>query len=739
MGFWRLGVTTTVIAAVFASAGAAGAAGAAPTAQIAKVGAAPASTPLHLVLPLTADLAGLRQAALAITTPGSPEYGDYVPLATLARHFGASGQTRRRVTSFLRHAGAQDVEIDPTGLFADATLSAGRAARLFATPLAQFRARSTRFIAPAAEAGASTAAASAHAASAARIPAGLAGSVTGVVGLDNRSLTGEAHLRRSESRNQSRRLAHAASVPTSARHRTGTPAGCPAAIGTGGFTPNQYGTAYGYNGLRNAGLKGQGERVALIEVDGFNPNDLDVFAGCFNLARPAITTYGVGISKLLAPGGESTLDLELLDAAAPGLSSINVFETKGSASDLLKGMTAPLRVKLKPQVISASLGVCEPALEHFVGNNAIFSTEGALEMASASGVTFVASSGDQGSADCTSNSGGILRLLSVNYPSSSWWVTGVGGTNFELNAANAITNELVWNDAAAQPGSAGGGGTSDLFNRPNFQRGSSNANGRAVPDVSMLSDIAPGYAIYCSASEPNCVSDLNSNPWEALGGTSAATPLLAGGLAIIDQKLKAAGKQPLGLVNPLLYSISRSHVPGVFADVTQFGNDVGLDIGNHKALGCCTARAGYDEASGLGSVDLTALAAAAVARQPPVATVRVSVPASQHPVGANAIKATVTCSDQCVTGAYALVSIGRASPFEVNSSVVRLSRSGSKTLALRFTRKELGRLRAALARGTHVSAKVRGVLFNAAVYSVLSDPAGSITARTVFKQLTIGS
>ena len=159
----------------------------------------------------------------------------------------------------------------------------------------------------------------------------------------------------------------------------------------------------------------------------------------------------------------------MLDAAAPGLSSINVFETKGSASDLLKGMTAPLRVKLKPQVISASLGVCEPALEHFVGDNAIFSTEGALEMASASGVTFVASSGDQGSADCASSSGGILRLLSVNYPSSSWWVTGVGGTNFELNAANAITNQFVWNDAAAQPGSAGGGGTSDLFNRPNFQ------------------------------------------------------------------------------------------------------------------------------------------------------------------------------------------------------------------------------------------------------------------------------
>ena len=411
-------------------------------------------------------------------------------------------------------------------------------------------------------------------------------------------------------------------------------------------------------------------------MDGYKYSDLQAFAGCFGFPIPAINTFGVGISKLLAPGGESTLDLEVLDAAAPGLSSINVFETKGTAADLLRGMTAPLRVKQKPQVISASLGVCEPALEHFTGDNAIFSTEGALEMAAASGVTFVASSGDQGSADCPSSSGGILRLLSVNYPSSSWWVTGVGGTNFQLDAGNRITSELVWNDAAAQPGSAGGGGTSDLFNRPNFQRGSTNANGRAVPDVSMLSDIAPGYAIYCSANEPNCVSDMNSDPWEALGGTSAATPLLAGGLAIIDQKLKAAHKQPLGLVNPLLYSISRAHVPGVFSDVTQFGNDVGLDIGNHKALGCCTARAGYDEASGIGSINLSGLAAAALARQPPVVSMRVSLPGSQQPVRGHAIRVTVACSGRCVTGAYALVSIGRASPFEVNSSVVRLSDQG---------------------------------------------------------------
>jgi subtilase family serine protease len=732
MGFWRLGVATTLLAAVFALGSANGAAGA-PTARISKVGPAPPGTPLQLVLPLTADLAGLRQTALDITTPGSPRYGAYQPLPTLARRYGATTQTRRAVVAFLRHAGARHVEIDPTGLFAAATLPAARAARLFATPLSEFRADGARFIAPAAEASASVASVrTAH------IPAGLNGLVTGVVGLDNRSLAGPPHIRR----RTGPRTAHAASQPTSARPRSGTPSGCPQGLATGGFTPNQYLTAYGYDRLHAAGFSGQGQRVALIEVDGFkiinkHATDIDAFAKCFGITHPPIDTFGVGISKLLKPGGEATLDLEVLTAAAPGLVGIDVFETKASAADTLHALTAPLRTKHKPSVISASLGLCEPALQHFVGDNGVFSTEGALEMASASGVTFVAASGDQGSADCTSGNGTPLRLLSVNYPSSSWWVTGVGGTNLELSPTNAITNQLVWNDAAAQPGSAGGGGTSDLFNRPNYQRGSTNANGRAVPDVSMLSDIAPGYAIFCSADDPNCLSRANANPWEALGGTSAATPLLAGGFAIIDQRLRAAHKHPLGLVNPLLYSLSRSHAPGVFYDVTQFGNDVGLDVGNHKSLRCCSARVGYDEASGLGSVNVSALAAAALAKQPPVVSVAASVPGGQHPVRSRAIKVKVSCTGPCHTGAYALVSIGRARPFEVNSSVVRLSRAGHRTLNLRFTSRELKKVRSALARHVRIRATVRGVLFDSAVYSVLFDAAGSITTRTAKIPLTI--
>ncbi len=731
MGFWRLGVATILLAAVSALVSASVAL-AAPAARIAKVGPARADTPLQLVLPLTADLGGLRQTALAITTPGSPQYGAHQPLARLARRFGASGRTRRRVLAFLHRAGRAQRRDRPdrTVRCRHAPSRRGRPPVRDATcrvpgrrggPGPVHRPRGggerERCIRPGG-AHPERPEGSRHRCRRARHPTARS-------------------MRRALRRRAAPRTAHAASQPTSARRRTGTPSGCAAGLATGGFTPNQYLTAYGYEGLRGAGLSGQGQRVALIEVDGYRYSDLEAYAGCFHLPIPALNTYGVGISKLLRPGGEATLDLEVLDAAAPDLSSINVFETKPSAADTLHALTAPLRTKQKPSVISASLGLCEPALQHFIGDNGIFSTEGALEMASASGVTFVASSGDQGSADCTSGSGTPLRLLSVNYPSSSWWVTGVGGTNLGLSSTNAITDELVWNDAAEQPGSAGGGGTSDLFNRPNYQRGSTKANGRAVPDVSMLSDIAPGYAIYCSAADANCISDVNHNPWEALGGTSAATPLLAGGFAIVDQQLRAAHKRALGLVNPLLYSLSRSHAPGVFVDVTRYGNDIGPDIGNHKPLGCCRAGVGFDQASGIGSVNVGAFAAAASARQPPVVTVRASVPRGQHPVRQHALRATVTCTGPCQTGAYALVSIGRAKAFEVNSSVVRLAAAGSRTLPLRFTSRALKKLRSALAHHTVIRATVRAVLFDSAVYGVLFDPAGSITSRTAAVKLTI--
>src|ERR1700722_17170840 len=165
----------------------------------------------------------------------------------------------------------------------------------------------------------------------------------------------------------------------------------------------------------------------------------------------------------------------------------------------------------------------------------------------------------------------------------------------------------------------------------------------------MLADVLPGYDIYCT-SQGDCLNLENSNPWVPVGGTSAASPLFAGGLALVDQLLRQHGKQNVGLANSLLYKLDRRNASThVISDVVSNDNDLGpfLSIGTHRSLGCCTARAGYDLASGLGSVNVGKLAHLAVAIQPAVAKVSLKLPA-QRPVARRHLLAKLRCSRRCI-------------------------------------------------------------------------------------------
>jgi subtilase family serine protease len=710
-----------LVAALFCSPGAlaAGALAGEPAAHSARVGHAPSAQRLRLVLPLVADDAGLRRFATAVTTIGSPQYAQYESISQLAARFGASSRTRARVVRILRAAGATAIHLDATGLFVDATISARRAERLFDTTLDDFRiAHGARFTAPS---------------SPVAVPARLRGLITGVVGLDTKGIAGGPALAR-EASGGVERIDQTPPGPTSGyTPATGTRTGCAQAQATGGFTPNEYNTAYGYDPLHASGVLGQGERIALIEIDGFKATDIETFAHCFDLRLPAINGFGVGVSRPLAPGGESTLDLEVLDSVASGLRSIDVYESQADAADTLQALTAPLQNHgFKPQVISASLGLCEQFTYEAVGRAGLAAAESALEEAAASGITFLAASGDDGSADCTNNNGEPEPDLAVNYPASSDWATGVGGTNFSLSPQNTITSQVVWNDGSEDPGAAGGGGVSALFPRPAYQDGIVAVDHRAVPDVAMLADIAPGFAIYCSAT-PDCVNSQEPNPWETVGGTSAATPLLAGGFALVDEILREHEVQSLGLANPLLYSIGRvpTEAASVFSDVTQGSNDVGPFVPSiGQPLGCCTAVPGYDEASGWGSVNLSAFSAVALATEPKVVAVAMALPPAQHPVRSKLIKASVSCSGACDLGAFAVITIGHKRLGKLFSDLYHVTAAGTKAVEIKLPSADLKKLRTALANGDRIVAAVTGAIV---------DAGGNVQRQTPTVQLKIGS
>ena len=455
---------------------------------------------------------------------------------------------------------------------------------------------------------------------AAEVPGALAGAVDSVAVSDGEDLVGASPPVRPRGAFDPRQ--GEGTEYQSLAERTGTPEGCEEGQNASslppyyGFTPNQYLTAYGHRALHERGIRGQGQRIAVIEIDGFRRSDIEEFGRCFGITIPPISTVPVGMKDPLAPGPETTLDLEVISAAAPGARRIDVYESGGSFKDLVRTLSGGLgRPGQHPDVMSISLGTCEPLVR---GKIAIWrAMNNVFALAGAAGISVFASSGDTGAAACERDGpGGVkgaLHLQATQIPASSPFVTSVGGTNLALTAENRIEREIVWNDgprAAEDFGlGAGGGGLSILEQRhPFWQKGEDFKRfgpTRAVPDISALADSLPGFAIYCG---PEVCGGGTVHPgWQSFGGTSAATPLMAGGMALVNQLAKKRGRAQAGFASPLLYRIERRH-PDHFNDVTVGNNDVGAQIEANKPFNCCAAEAGYDLASGLGSPRVDAIA-----------------------------------------------------------------------------------------------------------------------------------
>jgi subtilase family serine protease len=566
---------------------------AAPTAATAKAPTA------DVLLNLRHD-ARLHRFVADVSNPASKRYRHYLTIEQMVKRFGATTATKRAALRWLRDQGLTG-HVSVTGTAVTATTTPAVARRLFG----------------AGGRGATTASARP------RVPAALRGAVTGVAV--------SAHQPR----------AHAAQAPAnpavfpilggSMTQRTGTPAGCAAGQSAGypapynGITPNQYLTAYGHASLHARGLQGQGQRVALIEYGGFNPSDVATFAACFGLTVPPIVVHPVQTGPLPAQD-ETTLDLEVLAAAVPKARSIDIWQGGASPSQIFATVQASLSdPKLRADVMSISLGECEP--DYSINLAYLQATNELFAFAAGSGMSVLASAGDQGSSACAranpDGSTGALPQLTVGFPASSPYVTGVGGTNIALDAGNQLVAQTTWNDAPAAF-FATGGGESLLFERPAWQvkavgaDTATNNTTRVVPDLAALADIVPGYAIYCTA--PGCANPNEpSGGWIAVGGTSAASPLTAGAVALANQAAAKAGQPPLGQINPLLYALGdkTSTWKAVFSDVVTGSNDLGTLIpasaygGN--PLNCCPAIKGYDPVTGWGSLKVAAFNRAALA------------------------------------------------------------------------------------------------------------------------------
>ncbi len=316
---------------------------------------------------------------------------------------------------------------------------------------------------------------------------------------------------------------------------------------------------------------------------------------------------------------EADLDLEWSGAVARNATIIYVYASDDTFSTQYRYV---IDQNLAP-VMSSSYGSCE----QLNPTSEATSLETLAKQGNAQGMTWINSAGDTGGADCYDPQGGSLSQqnynpgAAVDFPGSIPEVTDLGGTEFyadvtspatywntanDANQASARSYipETVWNDSVLEGGpAAGGGGVSIFYAKPSWQTGPGvpSDNARHVPDVSLnASNYHDQYLFYSNGA---LVEDV--------GGTSFSAPSFAGIATLLNQYLVQSGAQAaagVGNMNVGLYALAQS-TPSAFHDITT-GNNIVTVTCPARSSGCVSgnfgysATVGYDNASGLGSVDV---------------------------------------------------------------------------------------------------------------------------------------
>ncbi len=414
------------------------------------------------------------------------------------------------------------------------------------------------------------------------------------------------------------------------------------------LTPPDVAMVYDVNPVTGSGYNGNGQTIAVVGQSAIVAQDLVNFQTALGVAvKPQTLNLipGTGTSAIVSGDeAESDLDLEYSSAMAPG-ATVAFYYVGNSGSYSVMDAIEYVIDNNKAAVISVSYAFCEPD----GGSAYIASIDAFLEQAAVQGQTVVAAAGDYGSLSCMQDgwdSTAVRQTPAVDYPASSPWVVAMGGTSFPVadigrNPVNSTywgpapngdvvytalsyIPEQVWNDVNAGSNS-GGGGISIYEPQPLWQTGVPgipNGNFRLVPDISLAaSAMNPGYLI-CSSDNAyfynvtgsctNGFRDAANNGFNVIGGTSVAAPIFAGLVAVLNQaKGYTAGQ---GLINPTLYSLAANSTTyaAAFHDITLGNNACGVVVncGTGPQNTDYFSGVGYDEASGLGSIDFANLVAA---------------------------------------------------------------------------------------------------------------------------------
>jgi subtilase family serine protease len=546
----------------------------------------------------------------------SPSYHQWLSPQEVGERFGPTQHDVDALTNWLASQGLRVTETSPSRVFVQATGSASTVANALATSFHTFNVNGQSRMAATVDPS---------------IPSAFASIVSSIAGLADTDL---------------RPMSHGQAMAKPTPNTTDTqPQYNSTPTGQHYVTPGDFAVIFDLKPVYNSGNTGTGQKVAIIGRSRVAPTDISEYESqtglTSNLPNVIIPANGAD------PGTtndedqlEATLDVERLLGTAPGVQADLVVSSSANGG-IFAAAQYEVQTVLDP-VMTISFGSCE----FYAGASEVSMWDMLFSQAASEGISVFVSSGDSGTAGCDAQfaTPPTYQIRSINYICASSYATCAGGTEFVegpnlsqywsgVNGANLVSAlgyipEGAWNEpqnlnAFGQPYVAvgSGGGASLYIPKPAWQVGTGvpSDNARDVPDVSF-----PGashdayYGCYAAGS-----GDCGANRFYFYYGTSAAAPSLAGVTALLNQK--TGGSQ--GNLNPLLYRLAASN-PNAFHDATPLtiygvvcaigtpsvcNNSTPSPTSLSGGLTGYALTTGYDQATGLGSLDVANFLSAAAA------------------------------------------------------------------------------------------------------------------------------
>ena len=542
---------------------------------------------------------GAEALARAVSDPRSTSYRHYLTPAQFRQQFAPTANQVAQVQSWLTSQGFTLVYTPKNNHYVSAKGTIGQAEAAFGVKFGNYKVNGLRLRSPAAGV---------------TIPSSLAGVVNAVLGLDQSYEFVHTNHKVDGNAPPSDGFRNSPPFSTSWGQLTspyGYPAGFNAVVppasatlapwNVQGHIPAQIKGAYNIS----SSYDGTGQTVAIIDAYASPTILQDANQWSINRGIPQFGTTGGGtLTQVVPPGvynipenpaqdpqgwyGEETLDVESVHGMAPNANIVYV-GAPNNYQDLDAAMNHVVDAHLA-QIVSNSYGFAT----EFLPPGFIKPLEDTLIQAIAEGIGVYFSSGDSG--DETINFGFAV----TDYPASSPHVTAVGGTSLAVNAGHTRVFETGWGVSSYSCNTStlgctrtgwqagAGGGISCIFSKPSYQSGAgvppasagtlcSGFVGRGVPDIAALADAQTGYIVGQTQTFQSCHGTVVKYDEYRLGGTSLSCPIIAGIMALSDQK---AGS-PHGFANPFFYLN-----PGKFTDITSVKTAVARRNFNNSVDDC---------------------------------------------------------------------------------------------------------------------------------------------------------